>query len=559
MKLSTKLTCSYTVLILLMSIIVGVVYYQVNVLGKIASNISEYHIVTQSTAQDIALQFANQTAAQRGYFSSGNVKFYNELNSSIQKANEDLESLQANVSAEDKEQLDAVAEKMAEFAPHQKKMIELYQTEGAAAANQYGVNVASAVNASTLKVIEDFIAYQNSQLQSEEMNISVQIHKLISTILIILGLALVITLLLSVYIIRSVKKSIAKGQAIAEALAMGDFTVEAEASNDEIGQLVQHLGNASGKLKNLIKQSQDVTQQVTSATMNCTDAISNISSSSEEMVASTEQVSAGFQEIAAASQEITASNEELTRYIHELGEQANHGSNEASSIEKRALKLKSQAVQAQIHATGIYKNEKESLENAIEESKVVQKIAELTQGISAIADQTNLLSLNAAIEAARAGENGRGFAVVADEVRKLAEQSSETVKEIEDLVTKVIKAHEDLSNGALNTLQFINDVVVPDYNHLVETGNQYQIDADTLTGLARQISGTVVTLDEMAVSIASAMNNINQTISQGAAGAEQVVAAATGISTGLEKINHVMIQLNRNANELTSTADKFTV
>jgi len=547
------------VLILLMAIIVGGVNYQVYSLGTLNANITNYHIPLQTTAEDIALQFARQTAAQRGYFSSGNEKFHNELDEAIKKANEDLEFLQAKATVEDKAKLEAVATAMTDFIPHQQKMIELYKTQGAEAANQYGVEVASGFNASVSKVLEDYIALQNTELEGDAAQMDFLIRRIILMTIIVLGVAVVILIVLAVYIIRSVKGSIAKGQVVAEALAKGDFTVDAQGGKDEIGQLVQNLGKASSNLRALIRKSIGVAEEVNVAVTDCGEAITNVASSAEETAASTEQVSAGFQEIAAATEEITASSEELKRYIHELEEKAMYGSNQAGEIEKRAEELKGQAVEAQTKATGIYDKEKESLEQAIEKSKVVQKIAELTQGISAIAAQTNLLALNAAIEAARAGENGRGFAVVADEVRKLAEQSSETVKEIEDLVGHVIKAHEDLSNGALNTLRFINDVVVPDYSKLVETGNQYLHDADTVTNLTGEFSSTAVILNEMVNSVALAINNITQTISQGAAGAEEVAAVSTGVASELEKVNRVMSELSNHAMEMKSATANFTV
>lgn len=559
MKLSTRLIWSYSVLILLMSIIVGVVYYQVNSLGAIASNLSSYHVPMQTAAQDISLQFTRQTASIRGYLFNGNTKYIAEMNEAAKKANENLQFLEKNVTNDHKERLEAVAAAMSDYAPHPLKMAGLYQMAGAEAANQYEQTVAAAANASALKVIDDYIAMQNTELQAEAAQIDLLIRRIILMTIIVLGVAIAIAIILAGYIIRSVKGSIAEGQVVAQALAKGDFTMDVQGGTDEIGQLVQNLGKASSNLRELIRRSIGITEEITLATTGCEKAISNVASSSEEMTASTEQVSAGFQEIAATAEEISASSEELKRYIQVLEEKASYGSSEANAIEKRAEDLKGQAVEAQSKASGIYEKEKEALEKAIEESKVVQKIAELTQGISAIAAQTNLLALNAAIEAARAGENGRGFAVVADEVRKLAEQSSLTVKEIEDVVGQVIKAHEDLSDGALNSLRFINDVVIPDYNKLVETGNQYQQDANTMKTLTNEFSSTALRLNEMVISVATALNNVTQTISEGAAGAQEVTAASTEVATDLEKVNRVMIELSGHANEMNRAAARFTV
>jgi len=302
-----------------------------------------------------------------------------------------------------------------------------------------------------------------------------------------------------------------------------------------------------------------VNSNLQQATGSSREAIWRVTTSSEEIAASTEQVSSGFQEISAATQQITASSDELRQSIAQMEGHAYQGSQKAKEIELRAQQLKAEANAALLKATGIYQEKEQGLKNAIEESLVVQQIGDLTQSISMIADQTNLLSLNAAIEAARAGDNGRGFAVVAEEVRKLAEQSSQTAQDIKNLVGLVVRAHENLASGAYEVLHFIDAVVRPDYDKLVETGTQYENDAKNFFILTEEFSATAAQLTLIVNSVAGAIDNVNKTISQGAAGSQQVAASATNVAMELEQVNQLMGQLNEHAERLAEGVARFKI
>ncbi|GAB6172096.1 methyl-accepting chemotaxis protein [Paradesulfitobacterium aromaticivorans] len=559
MKLSTKLISSCTILILLMAIIVGVVYYMVNSMGGVVQAMASYRVPMQTAAQDLALQFVSQGESVRGYLATGEEKFIRTYQDAKQKGDADLQFLLTTVRPDERVKLDSVKTEVDKYAPEQQIQLDLYKTQGQAVAVQYMSNAVASLNAEAVKAINDFATYQDSMLQSEAAHVRALVNRIVIFALVMLVAAVIISIIVLVLMIRSVKSSIAKGQTVAEALAQGNLVVEVQAGKDEIGELVANLGKAAYNLREMVTKAIDITKDVNQAATNSAEAVANVASSSEEIAASTEQVSSGFQEISVAAAQIASSSDELKYSLRALEDNATNGNFVAKDIEKRAKELKGQAEEAQTRATSIYEKEKEALEKAIEESKVVQRIAALTQGISAIADQTNLLALNAAIEAARAGENGRGFAVVAEEVRKLAEQSSQTVKEIEELVGRVIKAQEDLSMGAANSLRFINEVVAPDYNKLVETGNQYGQDASTILNLTDEFARTAARLNEMVNSVEAAIDRVTQTISQGAAGAQEVAAAATGVSAELEKVSQAMVQLSGHADELSSAVAKFEV
>jgi methyl-accepting chemotaxis protein len=183
----------------------------------------------------------------------------------------------------------------------------------------------------------------------------------------------------------------------------------------------------------------------------------------EDTSATTEELSAGMEETSASTISINESTNEINRAVLDFAEKIEEGAFTSKEISEKADALSKQFVEAKNSTMDIYGHTREEIEEAIKSSDEVEKINVLSNAILEISEQTSLLALNAAIEAARAGETGRGFAVVAEEIRKLAENSNQTVGEIQSVTYGITEAVNRLVSNTSNLIDFLEKNVIKDY------------------------------------------------------------------------------------------------
>lgn len=328
-------------------------------------------------------------------------------------------------------------------------------------------------------------------------------------------------------------------------------------SKDEIGKLIGGINSFIEMLQGVMSKIVNGSNKLNSVVSTVGNNVLSSNDNAQDVSSAMEELSATMQEIAATIQNINENTLAVGDEVAEIAEKTVDISNYSEQMRDRAETLANNAKENKETATEMIGNIMTALKAAIEESKSVERVNELTDEILNISSQTNLLALNASIEAARAGEAGKGFAVVADEIRQLADSSRDTANNIQAINELVTKAVHQLINNSKQISAYIEENVLKDYDGLVEAGEQYSADATYISDTMANFSEKTTRLKQLMDDTVQSIEGITSGVEESANAVTISAGSTTSLVAEMDSITKEMGDSQAIVDELKKEADIF--
>lgn len=377
-----------------------------------------------------------------------------------------------------------------------------------------------------------------------------------------LGLLLIVGVLVAM-IALDIIHSVRNISASINVIAGGDFVQKVPKKlvnrKDDFGNLAKTLEGMRHSLRGLLAQVKNESVNIDHVVESIDANVFTLNSEIEDVSATTQELAASTEETAASADQINSMTQQIDDAAREIATRAQNGATEAEDIHKRASQSKTNAVENRQKMEQMLAEIRSSLQKALEDAKVVEKIGILADSILNITGQTNLLALNASIEAARAGDAGRGFAVVAEEIRVLAEQSQEAVANIQAVTENVSSAVGNLAKDSNRLLDYVDQDVVENFALFEQMADDYNADATKVNELVSDFSATSEELLASINSISEAIDGITLASNDSAAGTTNIAQKTVSIVNESSEVMKSAKVAEQSAEELRKNVDNFKI
>ena len=553
-----KLIIPVAVLGCIAIMIAGVSLYSMTAVQKESNQISGEGVRATICMDEINLAFANTQKLTLALCAEPSKDLYEYVASQLTEYQSNVDSYEKELLAMDHyftaDDIQLMNETFDLLTEAQGTTVELMQTamagdSAAAVAKANSVMTewsdTIAVNMDTLISRNDELVKQNIQEQKDLYNQNMILS------LILLAISFVAFVMVVVVIIKTVVKPLRKQTSeLTEIIdeikgGHGDLTKRVTVkSMDEIGQSSIGINHFIETLQNIMSNIISNSNVLDGVVGNVASSVAASSDNANDISAIMEELSATMEEVSATTNSVSENTTAAEGKVQKMADQTKVMSQYAQDMKKRATELEHTATENMNNTNEMIGEITTEMNQALENSKSVENVAQLTADILSISSQTNLLALNASIEAARAGEAGKGFAVVADEIRQLADSSRETANNIQTINEQVIEAVQGLVVSSEKIVGYINENILPDYRAFVQGGQQYNDDATHIDNTMAEYAGEAQDILATMMEMTEAIEGISRAVEESANG---VTDAATNIDSLVQSMSTVNGQMEENS------------
>lgn len=489
-----------------------------------------------------------------------NKELINEISSAWEEINSLISEIEStNLTNEQKDLIEQYKQRAQELAQNRDKVVELAasnRNEEAYSLYLGQVEESRAALNDTLKELQKSNLSMAESIDTENKESKQEILIFVTSIVVI---ALIILVTLSIIISRMIVRPIKEVKGLLMEAEKGDFRVKGNyESKDEIGELTSSFNNMTNSLQAVFSTVQDSSQQVASAS-------EQLSASAEQNSNASEHITLTVQELALGSDKQLDTVEDSSIVIRDITDHTKTISNHTDKITREVLHASTlstegnKAIQkVNVQMNSIYENVN-SLSKAVRSlNDRSHQIGHITNVITGISAQTNLLALNAAIEAARAGEHGKGFAVVADEVRKLAEESTNSTEQIANLIQLI----QNDTNVTLETMEKAAEEVQSGLNVVNIAGSSFEKIEQAVNGIVSQIEDISESLKKLSsgtISVNESINNVSNVAQESSMITQNISAATEEQLASMEEITSSSLALAKLADDLQVIINQFKI
>lgn len=555
-SLRAKILTGFLALIVLVTALGVYNFYANSKANAETESIVEKQLPLLIADEKLAFNMAQRVALSRGYVLFGDEEF----KSSFMEYTEESAALEEETLANfDSAELEALTEKSIEWEQIiTSEVFPAYEAGNEEEATQILNTEAKPLAREIMTGFEDLATDREGLITTAGENMLESGRSMMTTGTIVSILVIIAGVAVAFFMARTISAPIKAVMQRMQSIAEGDLSQEPmqTTARDETGKLVQAANQMNDNMARLLTQIKTMSTNVSGQSQNLTHSANEVKAGSQQVAVTMEELASGAESQATSASSIASLMSDFTENVseaHTKGEDVRSASTHILSITNEGRELMDNSVHQMEKIDAIVKNAAVKVEGLDKQS---QEISKLVSVINDIANQTNLLALNAAIEAARAGEQGRGFAVVADEVRKLAEQVSASITDI----TGIVEGIQNESSSVTASLQAGYKEVEIGTTQIQTTGETF----NTINTAIQEMAENLQSVTQNLAAISSSSQEINASIEEiasvseeSAAGVEQTAASVQQTSSSMEEVSANSENLNDLAHQLNAEVDKF--